>query len=76
MDMNIVREIVTVVSLFAFCGIIAWTVSRKNRERFEEAARLVLDDETLTPMTLTPTLSQGRGSERGTGFREIGAPRR
>jgi cytochrome c oxidase cbb3-type subunit 4 len=72
MDMNIVREIVTVVSLFAFCGIIAWAVSRKNVERFEEASRLVLDEE----MTLTPTLSQGRGGERGTRFREIGAQRR
>jgi cbb3-type cytochrome oxidase subunit 3 len=56
MDMNIIREIVTVVSLLAFSAIIAWAVSRKNSERFEEAARLVLDDETLTP-----TLSQGRG---------------
>jgi len=44
-DINIVREIVTVVSLLSFVGIVAWAVSRGNRERFEEAARLALDEE-------------------------------
>jgi cytochrome c oxidase cbb3-type subunit 4 len=58
MDMNIIREIVTVVSLLAFCAIIAWATSRGNRERFEEAAQLALDEPTLSP-----ALSQGRGSD-------------
>ena len=62
MDINLAREIVTVVSFLAFVGILLWTASGRNRKRFEEAARIPLvDDETL---------SQGRGSERGRGFRE------
>jgi cytochrome c oxidase cbb3-type subunit 4 len=40
MDINDLRSLVTVVSLFAFLGIIVWTWSRKNRAAFDEAAQL------------------------------------
>lgn len=40
MDINILREIATVVSLATFIGIIGWAWSRRNREGFEEAARI------------------------------------
>lgn len=44
MDMNIVREVVTVVSFVSFVGILAWVLDPRKRERFEEAARLPLED--------------------------------
>ena len=45
MEINLLREIVTVVSFATFAGIVAWALSRRNAKRFEEAARLPLDDE-------------------------------
>jgi cytochrome c oxidase cbb3-type subunit 4 len=40
MDVNDLRSIVTVLSLLAFAGIVAWAFLRRNRDRFDEAARL------------------------------------
>lgn len=40
MDINDLRVIVTVLSFVSFVGIWVWAWSRKNRERFEEAAQL------------------------------------
>jgi cytochrome c oxidase cbb3-type subunit 4 len=45
MDLNDLRSIVTVVSLLTFLGIVAWAWSRRNRERFDEAANLPFEDE-------------------------------
>ncbi|AOS79682.1 Cbb3-type cytochrome oxidase component [Hydrogenophaga intermedia] len=45
MDINTLRSVVTVISLLAFVGIVAWAWSRRNRERFDEAARLPFQDE-------------------------------
>lgn len=45
MDLNTLRSLVTVISLLVFLGIVAWAWSRRNRERFDEAARLPLQDE-------------------------------
>jgi cytochrome c oxidase cbb3-type subunit 4 len=45
MDINDLRSIVTLVSLLTFLGIVAWAWSRRNKERFEEAARLPFQDE-------------------------------
>ncbi|MDT7929539.1 MULTISPECIES: cbb3-type cytochrome oxidase subunit 3 [unclassified Tepidimonas] len=45
MDVNDLRVIVTVLSLVTFVGIWAWAWSKKNRARFEEAARLPFQDE-------------------------------
>lgn len=44
MDINVLREIVTVAAFCAFVAIVAWAWSGGNRERFEEAARAPLDD--------------------------------
>ena len=43
-DINLLRIGVTVVSFVVFVGIIAWAASPRNRERFEQAARLPLDE--------------------------------
>ncbi|GAB3767139.1 hypothetical protein GCM10028796_27800 [Ramlibacter monticola] len=40
MDINTVREIVTVVSFATFIGIVAWAWARRNRASFEEAGRI------------------------------------
>lgn len=45
MDINDLRAAVTVVSLLVFLGIVIWAWSRRNRERFEEAAQLPFQDE-------------------------------
>ncbi|MFN3612038.1 MAG: cbb3-type cytochrome oxidase subunit 3 [Tepidimonas sp.] len=45
MDVNDLRVIVTVLSFVTFIGIWVWAWSRKNRERFEEAAQLPFRDE-------------------------------
>ncbi|MBA4211558.1 MAG: CcoQ/FixQ family Cbb3-type cytochrome c oxidase assembly chaperone [Polaromonas sp.] len=45
MDINDLRSIVTVISMFTFLGIVAWAWSRRNKDRFEEAAQLPFQDE-------------------------------
>ncbi len=45
MDVNVVREVVTVVSFAAFLAIVAWAVLPGNKRRFDEAARLPFDEE-------------------------------
>ena len=40
-----ILSIMTVIVTIAFTGIAAWAWSDKNRERFEEAARIPLDDD-------------------------------
>ena len=37
--------ITIVISLLVFHGIVGWAWSRRNRERFDEAARLPFQDE-------------------------------
>lgn len=39
-----ISGIFTVLALLAFLGITAWAYARHNRARFEEAARLPLDE--------------------------------
>ena len=45
MDINLLRSIVTVVSLLTFVGIVVWAWSKRNQAGFEEAARLPLHDD-------------------------------
>lgn len=50
MDINDLRSIITLVSFITFLGIVGWAYSRKNRERFDEAARLPFTEEdSLSP---------------------------
>ena len=44
MDVNLLREIVTVVAFATFVAIVLWAWSAGNAKRFEEAANLPLDD--------------------------------
>jgi cytochrome c oxidase cbb3-type subunit IV len=45
MNFTIVSSVVTVISLIVFIGIIAWVFSSHNKDRFEQLARLPLDNE-------------------------------
>jgi cbb3-type cytochrome oxidase subunit 3 len=42
MDMNLLREAVTVLSFAGFLGIVAYALKPGNKEQFEEAARVPL----------------------------------
>jgi cytochrome c oxidase cbb3-type subunit IV len=43
MDINLAREVVTVLSFLAFVGIVAYAVHPRNRRRFEDAGRIPLE---------------------------------
>jgi cytochrome c oxidase cbb3-type subunit 4 len=45
MDINILREIATVLSFGTFLGIMGWAWWRGNRSRFDEAAQLPFTQE-------------------------------
>ena len=44
-DINLLRIAATIASLGTFIGICAWALARRNRDRFEAAARLPLQDD-------------------------------
>ena len=46
-DIDLAREAVTVVSFLVFLAIVAFAVHPRNRARFDEAARLPLEDDPL-----------------------------
>ncbi len=43
MDVNDLRALTTVLSFAVFVGILMWAFSKRNKQDFEEAARLPLD---------------------------------
>lgn len=43
-DINTARIVVTVVSFLSFLGIVWYALSRRNAERFEQAARLPFEE--------------------------------
>lgn len=45
MDVNLLRSVVTVISLFLFLALVAWTWQSARREAFDEAAALPFADE-------------------------------
>lgn len=45
MDINLLREIATVLSFTAFVGIVAWAWSRRTRAAHDEAARIPFEQD-------------------------------
>ncbi|HEX6634638.1 MAG TPA: cbb3-type cytochrome c oxidase subunit 3 [Usitatibacter sp.] len=45
MDIGLLREIVTVASFGCFLGIVAYALHPGNREKFERAALMPLEDD-------------------------------
>ena len=48
MSLATLHSIATVAAFTAFLAIVWWAYSPRNRKRFEEDAKLALDDEDLT----------------------------
>jgi cytochrome c oxidase cbb3-type subunit IV len=46
MDVNDIRNLVTLLSFLIFAGIVKWAVSPRNRARFDEAQQLPFIGET------------------------------
>ncbi len=49
MDVNDLRIAVTVLSLLAFLGLLAWVAASRRRQAFEEAALIPLADDSKVP---------------------------
>ena len=45
MDVNTLRVAATVACFAVFIGILAWTFARRNRQGFDHAAQIPLNDE-------------------------------
>jgi len=45
MDINTVRNIVTVLAFVTYLGIVLWAYGPSRKDRFEKDAHLVFDDE-------------------------------
>lgn len=45
MDINVVRGVITALSLVCFIGIVVWAYSSQRKGRFEEAANLPFADD-------------------------------
>ena len=45
MDINMLRSVVTVVTLFIFVGIVLWACSCRNTEDFNQAANLPFEQD-------------------------------
>jgi cytochrome c oxidase cbb3-type subunit 4 len=45
MDINDLRNAITLLSFGVFIAILVWALSRRNRARFDEAAMLPFEDE-------------------------------
>ena len=52
MDINLIREVVTVVSFLVFVGIVLYAGWPPNARRFEEAALVPLQDDDPLPNPL------------------------
>jgi cytochrome c oxidase cbb3-type subunit 4 len=44
MNVDLVRGVITALSLACFVGIVIWAYSPRNRARFEQDARLPFDE--------------------------------
>ncbi len=45
MDITTMRIVATLVSFATFLGIAAWAYARRNRERFDDAARIPFEQD-------------------------------
>ena len=45
MDVNLLRALITLACFIAFLGIVVWAYSGKRRARFDDAARVPLEED-------------------------------
>lgn len=67
MDINTLREIITVLSFAAFLGIIAWAWSGRQKSRFAEAAQLPFDEDDAPTRTFGTAGTAATGARKGEG---------
>lgn len=48
MSLGVLHSIATVAAFIAFLAIVWWAYSPSNRQRFEEDAKLALDDDMIS----------------------------
>ena len=61
MDVNSLRAILTLACFLMFLAIVGWAWSGASRKRFDEAARLPLeDDQCLEPHALHSDVKEAR----------------
>jgi cytochrome c oxidase cbb3-type subunit 4 len=51
MDINDLRSLFTVLTFFAFIGIVWWAYSSRRRESYEAASRIPLEDDLPAEVT-------------------------
>ena len=54
MDINVLRSVITQVSLAMFIGLIVWTWNRRQKRGFDEAAQLPFLDDDQVESTTSP----------------------
>ena len=59
MNFSLIHSIWTVLLFILFIGIIVWAWSAKRKRGFDEAARLPLEDENMTPARPTQGKKHG-----------------
>lgn len=45
MNFTLLSSVVTVISMVVFLGIVYWAFNSKNKQRFDEIARMPFDNE-------------------------------
>lgn len=63
-DFGLVGSIFTVLVMVFFTGIVVWTFSKRNKAGFEEASRLVFDDEAAHQAPADMASSQQTASQQ------------
>lgn len=59
MDTNDLRVVITVVLFISFLGIVFWSYSSRQKERFDEAANLPFADDEMQQRTVEEAESGG-----------------
>lgn len=54
MDINVLRSVITLVSLAMFIGLMVWTWNRRQKRGFDEAAQLPFLDDDQVESTTSP----------------------
>jgi cytochrome c oxidase cbb3-type subunit IV len=60
LDLNMARAVITALAFTSFVGIACWAYSGARRQRFDDAARLPLDDE-ARPSPIAESTSESKG---------------
>jgi cytochrome c oxidase cbb3-type subunit 4 len=62
-SINDMRAAITVISFLVFIGICVWAWSGRRKSKFDEAARMPLDDERPQPASNTANGEKRSGDE-------------